>query len=167
MAHRNRKVDEQMAQHILLDDPSFLKEIVERVLQELLEAEMTEHIGASPYERTGTRTGQRNGYKPRTLRKDEGRHPQPARPAGPRRHLLDPTVRPLPAKREGASFSLDGDVRRGRLDQEGQRSDRRAVRDLLLKEPRFFFSRQPRRRTGGVEDAQARSRKLPLPWRGR
>jgi transposase-like protein len=46
MAHHNRKVDEQMAQHILLDDPSFLKEIVERVLQELLEAEMTEHVGA-------------------------------------------------------------------------------------------------------------------------
>jgi hypothetical protein len=27
----------------LLDDPSFLREIVERVLQEMLEAEMTEH----------------------------------------------------------------------------------------------------------------------------
>ncbi len=53
---------------MLLDDPTFLKEIVERVLQELLEAEMTEHIGAAPYERTERRTGQRNGYKPRTLR---------------------------------------------------------------------------------------------------
>jgi putative transposase len=68
MAHHNRKVDEQMAQHILLDDPSFLKEIVERVLQELLEAEMTEHVGAVPYERSEKRTGQRNGYKPRALR---------------------------------------------------------------------------------------------------
>jgi putative transposase len=53
---------------MLLDDPTFLKEIVERVLQELLEAEMTEHIGAAPYERTERRTGQRNGYKRRTLR---------------------------------------------------------------------------------------------------
>jgi transposase-like protein len=52
----------------LLDEPTFLKEIVERVLQELLEAEMTEHIGAAPYERTEKRSGQRNGYKPRTLR---------------------------------------------------------------------------------------------------
>ena len=68
MAHHNRKVDEQMAQHILLDDPSFLKEIVEKVLQELLEAEMTEHVGAAPYERSEKRTGQRNGYKPRALR---------------------------------------------------------------------------------------------------
>src|ERR671939_2056016 len=29
---------------------------------------MTEHIGAAPYERSVTRTGHRNGYKPRTLR---------------------------------------------------------------------------------------------------
>jgi transposase-like protein len=68
MAHHNRKVDEQLAQHILLDDPSFLKEIVEKVLQELLEAEMSEHVGAAPYERSEKRTGQRNGYKPRALR---------------------------------------------------------------------------------------------------
>jgi putative transposase len=68
MTRDHRKVDTQLAQGTLLDDPSFLKEIVERVLQELLEAEMTEHVGAAPYERTGTRTGQRNGYKPRTFR---------------------------------------------------------------------------------------------------
>ncbi|HSK84527.1 MAG TPA: IS256 family transposase [Rubrobacter sp.] len=68
MAHGNRKVDEEMVQGILLEDPNFLKEIVERVLQELLEAEMTEHIGAAPYERAAGRKGHRNGYKPRTLR---------------------------------------------------------------------------------------------------
>ena len=37
-------------------------------MQQILEAEMSEHIGAAPYERTDKRTGQRNGYKPRTLR---------------------------------------------------------------------------------------------------
>jgi transposase-like protein len=58
----------RMAQEVLLDDPSFLKEIVERLIQELLEAEMTEHIGAAPYERAEKRTGHRNGHKPRTLR---------------------------------------------------------------------------------------------------
>jgi len=68
MANNHRKVDAEIAQEVLLDDPRFLKEIVERVLQELLEAEMTEHIGAAPYERSAARTGQRNGYKPRTLR---------------------------------------------------------------------------------------------------
>ena len=68
MTTDHRRVDAQMAQEVLLDDPTFLKEIVERVVQELLEAEMTDHIGAAPYERSEKRTGHRNGYKPRTLR---------------------------------------------------------------------------------------------------
>ena len=69
MTHDHPKVSaEIIAQGILLDDPSFLREIVERVLQEMLEADMTEHIGAAPYERSATRSGHRNGYKPRTLR---------------------------------------------------------------------------------------------------
>src|SRR5215208_634814 len=69
MAKDHRRISEEAAQAtFLLDEPTFLKEIVERVLQELLEAEMTEHIGAAPYERTQDRKGQRNGYKPRTLR---------------------------------------------------------------------------------------------------
>ncbi len=68
MAEDHRRLAEEVAQGILLDDPGFLKEIVERVLQELLEAEMTEHVGAAPYQRTTERKGQRNGHKPRTLR---------------------------------------------------------------------------------------------------
>jgi transposase-like protein len=68
MTQDHRKVDAQSAQGALLDDPSFLREIVERVLQELLEAEMTEHVGAAPYERAEDRKGHRNGHKPRTLR---------------------------------------------------------------------------------------------------
>jgi putative transposase len=68
MTTDHRRVDEHMAQEILLDDPAFLREIVERVVQQVLEAEMTEHIGAAPYERTDARSGHRNGYKPRTLR---------------------------------------------------------------------------------------------------
>jgi putative transposase len=68
MAKDHRRVEAQSLQEALLDDPGFLKEIVERVLQELLEAEMTHHIGAAPYERGEGRTGHRNGHKPRTLR---------------------------------------------------------------------------------------------------
>jgi putative transposase len=68
MAKDHRRLAEEVAQGILLDDPGFLKEIVERVLQELLEAEMTEHVGAAPYERSAERKGHRNGHKPRTLR---------------------------------------------------------------------------------------------------
>lgn len=68
MTQDHRRLDAQTVQGILLDDPDFLHEIVERVLQELLEAEMTQHIGAAPHERTNTRMGHRNGHKPRTLR---------------------------------------------------------------------------------------------------
>jgi putative transposase len=68
MTTEHRKPDVELAQEVLLDDVDFLREIVERVLQELLETEMTEHIGAAPYERTENRNGHRNGHKPRTLR---------------------------------------------------------------------------------------------------
>lgn len=56
-----------VAQAALTDDPDFLREIVERTLQEILETEMTAHLGAERYERSTGRKGQRNGYKPRTL----------------------------------------------------------------------------------------------------
>jgi putative transposase len=68
MTKDHRKVSAQLAQGILLDDPGFLREIVERVLQEMLEAEMTKHIGAAPYERSALRAGHRNGHKTRALR---------------------------------------------------------------------------------------------------
>src|SRR5919112_5886217 len=68
MAKDHRRLDMQLVQEVLLDDPSFLREIVERVVQQILQTEMTEHLGAAPYERVEGRTGQRNGYKPKALR---------------------------------------------------------------------------------------------------
>lgn len=46
----------------------FLRELVQRTVQQVLEAEMTSFLGAGTYERTGERRGWRNGYKPRTLK---------------------------------------------------------------------------------------------------
>jgi putative transposase len=54
-------------QAALLDDPAFLRGVVQGVLQAILEAEMTAHVGAERYERGPDRSGHRNGYKPRTL----------------------------------------------------------------------------------------------------
>jgi transposase-like protein len=45
-----------------------MRRMVERVVQQVLEAEMTSFVGAESYERTGERRGYRNGYKPRTLK---------------------------------------------------------------------------------------------------
>lgn len=60
------------AQSALADDPDFLRFIVERVVQEVLKAEVTAHLHADPYERNVTRPGYRNGYKPRRLNTQVG-----------------------------------------------------------------------------------------------
>lgn len=52
----------------LIDDPNFLREIVQNVLQQLMEAEITEHLQAGPHERSEARRGYRNGYRPRQLK---------------------------------------------------------------------------------------------------
>ena len=47
--------------------PDGLREIVRAVMQELLEAEMTDAVGAEKGERTAARLGYRSGYYTRTL----------------------------------------------------------------------------------------------------
>jgi transposase-like protein len=57
----------------MVDD--FLRQLVQRKLQQVLKAEMTSFLGAGTYERNGERRGWRNGYKPKprtlTTRVDE------------------------------------------------------------------------------------------------
>jgi putative transposase len=67
MAEGNGSERAGWVQAILLDDPGFLRGIVERTVQAILDEEMTAHLGAARYERGEGRTGHRNGYKPRTL----------------------------------------------------------------------------------------------------
>ncbi|EQD55445.1 transposase mutator type, partial [mine drainage metagenome] len=45
----------------ILNGPEGLAKLVETVLNQVLEAQMTEHLGASPHERTAERQGYRNG----------------------------------------------------------------------------------------------------------
>ena len=52
---------------LLSEDRDFLRPLVQAVLQELLEAEMTEALGAAKGERTPDRLGYRADYYPRTL----------------------------------------------------------------------------------------------------
>ena len=100
MTNDHRRLDAQTVQEILLDDPDFLHEIVERVLQELFEAEMSEHIGAAPHERTNARKGYRNGYKPRTLRTRVGTWCEP--------HFPDSAHSQLPAFRACSASNSTG-----------------------------------------------------------
>src|SRR5260370_37691999 len=44
-----------------------LTPLLEAVVNQVLEAQVSEHLHAEPYERTAERRGYRNGYKPRQL----------------------------------------------------------------------------------------------------
>ena len=47
-------------------DDAFAK-LLETILNQVLEAQSTEQIGAAPYERTDERTGHRNGFRERDM----------------------------------------------------------------------------------------------------
>lgn len=55
-------------QEALINDPDFLRDIVQQVCQQLLETELCRFLEAEPYERTQTRKGYRNGRRPRVLK---------------------------------------------------------------------------------------------------
>jgi len=54
-------------QAVLGEDRDLFAEVVRAGVQALMEAERDVHVGAGPFERTGVRQTQRNGYKPRAL----------------------------------------------------------------------------------------------------
>jgi transposase-like protein len=84
-------------------------------MQEMLEAEMTDALGAGKGERTAAPLGYRSGYYTRSLitrvGKLELRVPQ---------DRDGRTLRTLPALRASAGGDAGGDVRAGRLDKEGE-----------------------------------------------
>ena len=56
------------AREALVNDPDFLRQLVEAALNRFLDAEITEHLQAGPYERSDARTDYRNGYRARHLK---------------------------------------------------------------------------------------------------
>lgn len=56
------------AREALVDDPNFLRELVEAALNRFRDAEITEHLQAGRYERSEGRSGYRNGYRSRQLK---------------------------------------------------------------------------------------------------
>lgn len=59
-------VDSDTVQHLFGGDGQMAR-LIEQVLNQVLEAQVTDHLQAAPYERTEQRQGYRNGYKPRQL----------------------------------------------------------------------------------------------------
>ena len=59
--------------HGLFKEDGAMARLVEQVLNQVLEAEVTETLQAKPYERIEERQGYRNGFKPRTMTTRVGR----------------------------------------------------------------------------------------------
>lgn len=67
MAKQNVALIRTELKRVVSEDPEFLRPMVQAVLQEVLEAEMEECVGAGKSERTETRVGYRSGYYSRNL----------------------------------------------------------------------------------------------------
>src|SRR5688572_31135637 len=67
MTEAKSKLALAAAKELIRGNPDGLREIVRAVLQEILEAEMTDALGAAKSERTAGRLGYRAGYYGRTL----------------------------------------------------------------------------------------------------
>jgi len=63
---KDTRVSALMQETILSSDDA-IRQLLQRLVQDVLEAEMQTFLQAESYERTDKRTGYRNGYKPRTL----------------------------------------------------------------------------------------------------
>ena len=68
MARSHDTRDVSNLQSALLDDPEFLRGIVETAVQRLLNGQFEAALGAAPYERNDERKGYRNGSYPRSLK---------------------------------------------------------------------------------------------------
>lgn len=67
MATTKRSTNRPPVEALVAGDRDLMKALMKDALQEVLEAEMTELLGASPNERTETRSGYRAGYYGRGL----------------------------------------------------------------------------------------------------
>jgi len=66
MTQFNLTVNEEKLKDLLVKDGG-LRDLLEDVVNQVLEAQMSEYIGAKPYERTNERKAYRNGYRIRQL----------------------------------------------------------------------------------------------------
>lgn len=90
------------------DNPEPLRELVENVCQNILEAEITNHLEAEPYQRSDDRKGYRNGYKPRVIKTRIGKMNFQV-PIIPGMVLsLTTVICSLSEKRESIEFGIDG-----------------------------------------------------------
>ena len=67
MANIDVTLNPELLPNLLSDSGEGMKKLVESVLNQVLEAQMLDHLGADRHERSNDRTGYRNGYRERQL----------------------------------------------------------------------------------------------------
>ena len=67
MTTTKRTAVSETVKELVTGDRDLMKALMKEALQEVLEAEMSEILGAAPSERTDGRRGYRSGYYPRSL----------------------------------------------------------------------------------------------------
>ncbi len=72
MTRKHLQNDEEINQRLFVD-PGALRGLLQTLISNVLEEEVSRHLAALPYERCEGRKGQRNGYKPRTMNSPVGK----------------------------------------------------------------------------------------------
>jgi hypothetical protein len=106
-------LEELLRKAQLSDDVDFLREGMRMLAQALVEVEVTQHVGASRFERTPERTGERTGTRERRWEtwRYAGGQSHLEGPAGARRQLLSASLGAA-ARRAGAGSGGAGSVKR-------------------------------------------------------
>ena len=161
MAHLQVTIDTDKLKDLFASDEG-MAALAEQVLNQVLGAQMTEHLQAKPYERTDQRRAYRNGYKPRQLTTRVGTLPS-SRAASAGRVVLDRSVPALPALGAGSRACDDGGGVPGRVNTQGDEDHRGALRHRLLEEYGEPAVRSAGRAGGRLERAPAQREAVPLP----
>ena len=69
----SKKEELEKVEAMFSENPDYVRQLVQRACQDIIEAERTEHLGAESYERTEGRKGYRSGYKSRQLKTRVGK----------------------------------------------------------------------------------------------
>jgi|GEM_PF-2040971 len=72
MTRINLTLSEDTLHHLISGDDKGISMLLREALNQILEHQRTDQIEAARYERTETRQGLRNGYKPRKLNSELG-----------------------------------------------------------------------------------------------
>jgi predicted house-cleaning noncanonical NTP pyrophosphatase (MazG superfamily) len=118
--------DEKTLREVLFGDKG-VEVLLENVMNEMMEAELTEHIGAGPSEQTSDRRGYRNGHYQRELTTRVGTLELEV-PRDRDGTFSGRTLPAVSALREGVGSGADADGNRGGVDTPGQGDHDRALR---------------------------------------